>query len=109
MDITNPMNAYDRTISINRQLGLIPKKSRYSVIGKDCYGVYDDYNKLQIDTKRIKDIDIEKEPNNNSWKAIQKCYTGTYKKSGFKYIFKPIEKANEIVVLQPIGRLFERV
>lgn len=102
-------NAYIRTVNINNELGLTPKKPRYSVIGDDCYGVYDDYNQLLADTRGFKNVEVVKEPNNNSWRAIQKCYTGTFKKSGFKYIYEPIVHANEMVILQPVGRLFQRI
>lgn len=105
-DITDP---YEKIIQFNKELGLTPRKPRYSVIGEDYYGVYDDYSLLQKDIKGLKDPKVIKEKDNNGWKAAQKCYCSIYDGGTCKYILEPITKANTIVKLRPVGRLFEAV
>ncbi len=103
-DISSP---YERTIVLNNQLGLKPKGPRYSVIGKNFYGVFDDYCKALTNTKGL-ECQIKKEDKNNTNEAIQRCYNMFWRKNGGKYMMEQIESGNELVFLER-AKLFSRV
>lgn len=98
---------YERTIVLNDQLKLTPKAPRFSVVGEDFYGVFDDYCKALTITKGLQ-CNIEKQPKNNTYEAIQQCYNKFWREKGGKYIMKSIERGNELVFLDR-AELFERI
>lgn len=104
------MKPYDRMVRVNKQYGFTPNKPVYIVTGRNCYGVYDDYGKLKYDIQdsSLKKATVTRE-DSTAWKAIQKCYSKVIRETWPKYIYEPITKANEMVVLHPVGRLFEKV
>lgn len=95
-DITSP---YERTIVLNEQLGLVPKRPRYSVIGEDFYGVYDDYCEALSDTKGLQ-CEIIKDDKNSTWEAMQTCYNKFFRNNGKKYMMESIDKGNELIFLE---------
>ena len=103
-DVTSP---YERTIVLNDLLGLTPKKPRYSIIGTDFYGVYDDYSEALTDTRGL-NCEIIKEKRNNTWEAIQTCYNKFFRENGGKYNIETIKKGNELVFLERT-KLFSKV
>lgn len=103
-DVTSP---YERTIVLNNQLGLIPKRARFSVVGEDFYGVYDDYTEALSDTRGLK-CEIIKEEKNNTWFAMQTCYNKFFRDNGGRYLFETITKGNELFFLER-AKLFTHI
>lgn len=103
-DIKSP---YERTIVLNNKLKLTPKAPRYSVVGKNFYGVFDDYCKALTYSKGL-ECDIKKQEKSNTNEAIQQCYNMFWRANGGRYIMKPIERGNELVFMER-AKLFSRV
>ena len=101
-------SAYERTIELNKQLGLTPRANRYYVTGEGFYGLYDNLDKLKED---LEEIGIEgrkiwkvvhTEPDRNTYKALQNAYKGFVQINGIhRYDLERITKDNSNSLIFP--------
>lgn len=110
------VTAYDKTVQMNKDLGLRPRTMRYSVAGEGFYGLYDNYPKLQSDLNKlglnktkINSI-VHAEPNRNTYKAYNNTFKRFIKLNGTMYRTIPITSENSNTLIFPEReRLFTHV
>lgn len=104
-------SALDRTIKLNEDLGLTPKRKRMCVVARGMYGVYEDYYEMKKDMDEcgLTYENVYEEPKNNTYKALQHCYSQFYKKYGRHYRMVPITQGNTLYRMKYIGKLFTHV
>lgn len=110
------ITAYDKTVQMNKDLGLRPRTMRYSVAGEGFYGLYDNYLKLQSDldemglSKTKINTVVHTEPDRNTYKAYNNTFKCFIKINGTKYRTVPITSENSNTIIFPEReRLFTHV